>query len=113
MQIVKTFDHAQSEVTKARSAMGQDWKIIASLLNNGEIAVYNYDEPEGKSHLTLRGLEDEGFGMCWNLQQRGILAGATGQKLCIWDTNSTSGEAKTNISDAHPRIINDAKFSNL
>ena len=35
LQIVRTFKH-EGDVSKAR-AMQQDWKVIASLLGNGEI----------------------------------------------------------------------------
>jgi len=38
---VKTFKH-EGDVSKAR-AMKQDWKVIASLLGSGEIALYNAD----------------------------------------------------------------------
>ena len=41
LQIVTTFKH-EGDVSKAR-AMSQDLKVIASLLGNGEIALYNAD----------------------------------------------------------------------
>jgi hypothetical protein len=47
LQIVKTFKH-ESDVSKAR-AMRQDWHTIASLLSNGEIALYQSNENWGES----------------------------------------------------------------
>lgn len=41
VEIVKSFKH-EGDVSKAR-AMKQDWKVIASILNTGEIALYNFD----------------------------------------------------------------------
>ena len=38
IQIVKTFNH-DSDVSKAR-AMKQDWRVIASIMNTGEISLY-------------------------------------------------------------------------
>lgn len=41
VEIVKSFKH-EGDVSKAR-AMKQDWKVIASILNTGDIALYNFD----------------------------------------------------------------------
>jgi histone-binding protein RBBP4 len=106
IKIVREFSH-QGEVSKAR-AMKQDWKQIASILNTGEIAIYHYDKPE--SVATLRGLEEEGFGIAWNPHQGGQLGGATGQRICIWDV-SQRGPASIIVNGAHEKVINDIKFS--
>ena len=52
-------------MSKAR-AMSQDWKVIASLLGTGEIALYNADGKNKEPSSVLRGLSDEGFGLSWN-----------------------------------------------
>jgi histone-binding protein RBBP4 len=85
IKVVKTFDHP-CEVNKAR-AMKQDWRIIASLSNSGEVLLFNF-EKEG--YHTLKGLEEEGFGLSWNPLQKGLLAGATGKTICLWDTDGSS-----------------------
>jgi histone-binding protein RBBP4 len=112
LQIVKTFKH-DGDVSKAR-AMKQDWKQIASILNTGEISLYNYDT-SSEPVATLRGLDSEGFGLSWNPNQKGVIVAATGQTICLWDVNSLNakGTASTKIEDAHTKVINDVKFSNL
>jgi histone-binding protein RBBP4 len=44
-----------------------------------------------------------------------LLVGATGQTVCLWDLSHTdsTGKAQHTINDAHLKIINDVKFSNL
>lgn len=76
-------------MSKAR-AMSQDWKVIASLLGNGEIALYNADGKNKEPSSVLRGLSDEGFGLSWNPNQKGVLVAATGSTMCLWDTNQVS-----------------------
>ena len=73
-------------------------------------------EGEGKEPVsTLRGLSEEGFGLTWNPLQKGVLVAATGQTLCLWDTNQplTKGAPSLKIDEAHEKTINDVKFSNL
>jgi hypothetical protein len=36
----------------------------------------------------LKGLSNEGFGLSWNPTQKGLLVGATGETICLWDTNN-------------------------
>ena len=52
-------------MTRAR-AMNQDWKVIASLLGNGEIALYHGDGKDKEPSTVLRGLSEGGFGLSWN-----------------------------------------------
>jgi histone-binding protein RBBP4 len=73
---VKSFKH-EGEVSKAR-AMKQDWHQIASILNTGEISLYNYTNANNEPVGTLRGLEEEGFGLSWNPLKAGHLIAATG-----------------------------------
>lgn len=112
MKIVKRFKH-EGEVSKAR-AMKQDWKIMASLLNTGEVALYNFDG-ESTPYATLMGLTEEGFGLCWSPLQKGQLVAATAQTVCLWDVNSVNsrGEPLHTVNEAHQKVINDVKFSNL
>jgi hypothetical protein len=51
----------------------------------------------------LRGLSEEGFGLSWNPNQKGILVAATGETLCLWDTNQVTpkGAAQVKIDKAH------------
>lgn len=88
--------------------MKQDWKQIASILNTGEIALYHFDRPE--SVATLKGLEEEGFGISWDPHHTGQLGGATGQRICLWDAGK-KGPASVTVNDAHEKVINDIKFS--
>jgi len=46
------------------------------------VLLYNYEKPEAQS--TLKGLSEEGFGLCWNPKEKGILAGASGKDVCLW-----------------------------
>jgi histone-binding protein RBBP4 len=41
------------------------------------------------------------------------LVAATGQNLCLWDTNKASNKPQAKILDAHQNVINDVKFSIL
>lgn len=81
LQTIKSFEHP-GEVNKAR-AMKQDWRVIASLSNAGEVLIYNY---EGTSEVkqTLKGLTEEGFGLSWNPNTQGMIAAATGKDVCVW-----------------------------
>jgi histone-binding protein RBBP4 len=97
VKVVKKFKH-QGEVSKARS-MKQDWKQIASILNTGEISLYHYDKPEATGKLT--GLEEEGFGIAWSPFKNGLLAGATGQRICLWDVNANKSASSSKVDAAH------------
>lgn len=103
-------------MSKAR-AMRQDWRVIASILSSGEIALYRTQEGWGSTNeepvAVLRGLESEGFGLSWSPHQKGLLVSATGQDICLWDTENLSqkGQAKTKVANAHENTINDVKFS--
>ncbi|CDW78759.1 histone-binding protein rbbp4-like [Stylonychia lemnae] len=114
VQIVKQFNH-QGEVNKCR-AMPQDWRVIASLGNDGDVFIYKHDETNQiqSDFKTLTGLQDEGFGIQWNSKQQGLLAAATGTSVCIWDVDKCENGAPTVIIlDAHEDTINDLKFSPL
>lgn len=64
--------------------------MIASLLNTGKVALFKYndDADNQSSFQTLSGLEEEGFGLSWNPLQKGLLAGASGREICLWDVNN-------------------------
>eukprot|EP00347_Sterkiella_histriomuscorum_P005399 403356762 len=116
LKIVKEFNH-QGEVNKTR-AMKQDWHVIASLGNTGDIYIYHHDRTSENKVQTdftvLSGLEDEGFGMSWNPNQRGVLAAATGTTICIWNVEEQKeGNQLLKIQQAHEDTINDIKFSNI
>ena len=112
VSIVKTFKH-QGDVAKAR-AMKQDWRTFASILNTGDIAVYQNKEDSANEDpiMKLTGLVSEGFGLSWSPFKKGILTAATAQTLCVWDLEAGS-EPIFNVDDAHQGTINDVKFSNL
>lgn len=56
LKIVKEFPH-EGDVSKAR-ALKQDWRTFASILNTGEIALYQYqDEGSEEPVAKLRGLD--------------------------------------------------------
>ncbi len=98
--------------------MKHDWKVIASIMSTGEIALYRTQDSWGTLNeepiSVLRGLESEGFGLSWSPHQKGLLVSATGQDLCLWNTENLNkkGEANTKVSLAHEKTINDVKFSN-
>ena len=98
--------------------MKQDWRQIASILNTGEVSLYQYNEdgsvisdPVAK----LSGLEEEGFGLSWSPNKQGLLTAATGTSICLWDVNSigVKGSPFLKIESAHQKVINDVKFSNI
>ena len=109
--------------------MPQDWQVIAAIGSTGEVRIYKYEHsPENTKNASLiaekkskidqstlnvlEGLEDDGFGLCWSPQQKGMLVGATGKTVCVWDALNSKVPTIT-IKEAHQDDINDAKFSSL
>ena len=60
--------------------MKNNWDIVASILNTGDVALYNISKPTADNgpYSILTGLDTEGFGLSWNNITSNHLGAASG-----------------------------------
>ncbi|KAK7966336.1 Histone acetyltransferase type B subunit 2 [Apiospora hydei] len=117
--IVQQIDHP-GEVNKARYCP-QNPDLIATLTVDGEILIFDRTKhsvkPDGtvNPQITLKGHQDEGFGLCWNPHVEGSLAsGSQDQTVRLWDLKSLES-GKTTLEPAktythHTNVVNDVQY---
>lgn len=94
--------------------MPQDQHVIATLGASSDVNIYHNDDSDApqSDFIVLNGLEEEGFGLSWNPNQKGILTAASGTTICIWNTEEQKGgNPIVKLQNAHENTINDIKFS--
>ena len=73
--------------------MPQDYKIIATKTNSGQVHIFNYFQhsnypttDEVKPDMILLGHDKEGYGLDWNKRKQGyLLSGSDDNKINVWD----------------------------
>ncbi|KAL3846960.1 hypothetical protein ACJMK2_017917 [Sinanodonta woodiana] len=119
---IQTKINHEGEVNKA-CYMPQNPSIIATQTCFGDVLVFDCTkqpsepEPSGicSPQLTLKGHEQEGYGLSWNPNQYGYLVSASDDTaICLWDINSMS--ANTGVLrpiatfTEHALFVNDVEW---
>ncbi|GAB2267853.1 hypothetical protein Dimus_002829 [Dionaea muscipula] len=114
VEIVKRIN-VNGEVNRAR-CMPQNPDLIAAKTSGPEVYVFNCamqgDAPECgicDPDFTLKGHEQEGYGLSWNPFKEGnLLSGSNDCKICLWDVRSEPRgrvlDAKT-VFLAHENVV--------
>lgn len=110
----------QGEVNRARY-MPQDETIIATQTTSADIHVFDsklYTNVGGdvvNPQLRLKGQSKEGYGLSWNVLNRGkLLSSSDDSKVCLWDINADPKGGSLNplsIFTKHEEPVEDVAWS--
>ncbi len=122
MDVVQSIPHGV-EVNRSRYSP-QNPNLIATRQGSGHCEVFIFDRTKHpskpidnliKPDLTLKGHQQEGYGLSWNKSAEGELATCGNDQLvCLWNINTGTKENRTlepiQIYRGHTSIVEDCEF---